>query len=155
MKEIYKNIKWNKNYQISNFGNVKMKTHFVNHYHGMKIEKERILKGCNFLGYLRVRIKGKPLLIHRLVAIHFIPNSNNKPHVNHLNGKRSDNNVNNLEWCTPSENSLHSYKFLGRKPNRKWFNKKCKYKKCSNIAKLLGWCRKHYMKHWQNNKKMF
>ncbi len=65
-------------------------------------------------GYLRVRMslhdRKVSAKIHRLVAIAFIPNPENKPQVNHINCNKEDNRVENLEWVTNGENQIHAYK---------------------------------------------
>src|SRR5699024_1348986 len=61
--------------------------------------------------------------VHRLVAMAFIPNPDNKPQVNHINGNKKDNCVKNLEWCTSSENNLHAYKTGINKGSKPWLGK--------------------------------
>jgi len=107
--EIWKDIKeFEGLYQISNLGNVKSLGNF-------NLRKEKILKQ-NFskCGYKTVCLskqnKYKTYTIHRLVANSFIVNIKNKPCVNHLNGIKKDNRVENLEWCNISENTKHAYK---------------------------------------------
>lgn len=75
----------------------------------------RKLKYNRYGPYLMVNIKGKLRTIHRIVAEAFIPNPENKPHVNHKDGNKHNNKAYNLEWVTRSENQLHAYRVLGVK----------------------------------------
>jgi len=103
-------------YKVSNFGRVKsMGTE--NKSHLEKIKNQRFPKN----GYLLVSIwkdnKEKKLLVHRIVAKHFLVNPFSKLTVNHKKGIKIDNRVWQLEWATQSENSKHSYDVLNRKTN--------------------------------------
>jgi len=91
----------------------------------ININTNRILATCinKQTGYKMVHLwkdnKEKGDTIHRLLAIHFIPNPDNKPHVNHKNGNKQDDSIENLEWSTASENMYHAYKQGLKLPTRK------------------------------------
>lgn len=115
MEEIWKDIDgFEGYYQISNIGNVKSLHRIVHHSNGFKTVRERILKPTKAKGYCIVRVvkkhTNKYLTVHRLVAKSFIKNTGNKRCVNHKNGIKTDNRVENLEWCTYKENTSHAYK---------------------------------------------
>ena len=87
------------------------------------------------LGYISVRINGKNILAHRLIAETFLEKIEGKNEVNHKNGVKTDNKVSNLEWVSRSENIKHCYKVLGRKPKPNYFPKSSKKIICIETKK--------------------
>ena len=98
-------------YQISSLGRIKSLERFdsMNRKNYEKILIPRI-RNNYYAITLYKNNKQKTFSVHRLVAIHFIPNSENKPQVNHKDGNKLNNNVDNLEWCTRKENVQHAWK---------------------------------------------
>lgn len=103
-------------YQISNLGRVRSlprKIIYSNgkiiHYHGGLISTKERKKDKYWTTCLCKNQIEQTMYIHRLVALHFIPNPKNKPEVNHKDGDKSNNKVTNLEWATESENNKHAH----------------------------------------------
>lgn len=100
--QMWKVLKRNSNYCVNEQGEV------------LSLRKNKVLSPKrNWDGYLRVQLwehnSCEYVSIHRLVAEEFIPNPMNKPFVNHIDGNKSNNSVNNLEWCTQQENIQHAW----------------------------------------------
>lgn len=143
--EIYKNIPWYENYQISNLWNIKSMD-----YKGqwiIKVLRAVYNKNWYSIRWLYRNWVRKSFLVHRLVAILFIPNSDDKLQINHKNWIKSDNRVENLEYCTASENMKHSFLELWRKANApmKW-----KFGKDNHLSKKVDmYSKEHqFIKTW-------
>ena len=121
MKEIWKDIpNYEGLYQASNLGNIK----------SLNYNKKGISKNLKqqfyFNKYKAVTLfknkKKKVFLVHRLIALTFITNNENKPFVNHLDGNKLNNKAENLEWVTNSENQIHAHKMgLNFSPSKNKF----------------------------------
>ena len=109
---MWKIIDFNPNYEVSDEGIVR------------RVSNKHVLKGCITSGYRSVKLtfensRQQRFYVHRLVAMFFIPNDDkNKTVVNHKDGNKLNNNVDNLEWVSPRENNLHYYR-LQKEQNKK------------------------------------
>lgn len=118
MEEIWKDIEGYEGlYQVSNFGNVKRLEGKIYSYITNKYEtrKEHMIK--TRVGNRKYKVvnlcknsKRECKTVHRLIAQAFLPNPNNFECVNHIDGNKLNNKIDNLEWCTTQQNIQHAYK---------------------------------------------
>lgn len=133
MLEEWRDIEGFDDYQVSNLGTVKCKDRYIKTAIGAKLLKERLIAlNVQRTGYVTVYMKDnsvvwKTVSVHRLVAITFIPNPEKKREVNHIDGDKANNCLDNLEWATPSENQRHS---RARGLNRSDMNPLCRKVRC-------------------------
>jgi len=113
--EIWKVINGYPDYEISNKGRVKALSKVRNSIHGTRTTREKIITQHynKLLGYIYVNMyqKGMPTSrsLHRIIAINWIPNPENKREVNHIDGNKQNNSIENLEWMSSLENTRHSF----------------------------------------------
>jgi hypothetical protein len=141
-EEIWRDvIGFERRYQISNFGNVKTLTREVKEKYRSYIRRGKILnKYHDNKGYYKVKLYNGDASfvsypVHRLVAIHFIPNPNNYPQINHIDGHPGNNYEKNLEWCTNSQNTTHAYR-TGLKNPDNYKGESCAFSKLTESQVL-------------------
>ena len=123
-------------YQVSNMGNIRcLGFEGQSRKQGKKRYVDYVNPRLDKNGYYYVRLchpilKSKAFMLHRLIAQAFIDNPKNKEQVNHINGIRSDNRIENLEWMTSKENLRHARTFLK--------NKQISYPTSGHKRKILG-----------------
>lgn len=140
MIEQWVSIKGASRYSVSSFGRV------ISRCNGSPRLKKATGQGS---GYLQFGIGSddgsyRKRLAHRLVAEAFIPNPDSLPEINHIDGNKHNNNVSNLEWCSRSDNQLHSYAIGLNKARRRTLTEEQKSELLSGVS-IKSFVKKHGM----------
>lgn len=156
-KEIWKDIKgYEGKYQISNLGRIKSLSRFINNckensligfYSKERIIKQSISKTGYYVCTLFKNGKGRTFKVHRLVAEAFIDNPNELPIINHRDGNKLNNSLDNLEWCDYSHNNKEAYKQGLKENNLKWLIE-CNKKKRKRINQYDR--EGNFIKQWES-----
>lgn len=137
-------------------GRIKSLQRTVKYRNSERAVKEKIRNGfVGKQGYLRIELSkdgiNKKYNVHRLVAKIFIPNLDNKPEVNHINGIKTDNRVCNLEWVTSKENQIHAVKNGLQKPSLKQKKVASEYCKKNKTKELLQYdLNGNFIREWKS-----
>ena len=108
---INQNIMDNEIWKEIPFEIIKITNYFISDYGRIRNNRGEILNLCPSIhGYVKVQINANQMSVHRLVALVFLENPENKEFVNHIDGNKSNNKLDNLEWATCLENNLHKIK---------------------------------------------
>lgn len=154
LNEIWKEIPGYEGYfEVSNLGNFRSKDRIIKYkqtgtrlYPGKPLKTELMQDGYSRIVLMKEAVK-KRYMCHRLVAETFIDNPSNLPQVNHKDGNRSNNCVENLEWCTQSENELHAVNVLGKTMKGKTAPKKVYCVETDTIynsmSEVIRWLQDH------------
>lgn len=141
IKKEWKEIKgYEGKYIISNYGEIISLPRYKQNNSKLQYVEPKEIKRCvnRKNGYVYVQLwneaKYKNIRLHRLVAETFLENPHNYSQVNHIDGDKTNNKVDNLEWCTQSQNGLHAYK-IGLANNE---NQKIKVRQYDNDGNLVA-----------------
>ena len=123
-EEIWVEVTGFPNYEVSNRGRIKSKDTTLKRKSGYVYKHGKMLNGSQYKGYVTIKLVNGDIRVnkylHRIVAEHFIENPLNKPYINHIDNNPMNNDADNLEWCTPKENTAWMVKQGGNKRTKEW-----------------------------------